>query len=164
MQNIILIGMPGSGKSTLGIQLAKLLGMGFVDTDLLIQSSESELLYQILENKGFQALRQIEERILLGSEFKNQVIATGGSAVYSEPGMQKLKQEGRIILLDVSLEELLRRIGDYSQRGIASENSQSFADIFAERAPLYKKNADLILNCNNRSMAEILNELTEVLG
>ncbi len=163
MNNIILIGMPGAGKSTLGVQLAKQLGLDFVDTDVLIQLSESELLHNILESTGFLNLRSIEERILLGLSLQNHVIATGGSAVYSEAGMAKLKSLGPVIHLDVQMEELLSRIGDYSQRGIASDQSQSFADICAERIPLYRKYADIVIDCGSRSQAEILDELAAII-
>lgn len=159
MNNIVLIGMPGAGKSTLGIQLAKMLGSGFVDTDVLIQQSENKLLQEILNETGYLNLRRLEEEILLSLDCENYLIATGGSAVYSNKGMSRLKSMGPIIFLDVPMKDLLDRIGDYSQRGIASDQQQSFADIFGERIPLYRKYADKTIDCANKSQEELLQEL-----
>ncbi len=159
MNNIILTGMAGAGKSTLGAQLAKTLKLDFVDTDVLIQISEKEALYKILKDRGFLKWKEIEENILLKLDLQNHVIATGGSAIYSEAGMLKLKSLGTVIFLDVPLDELLNRIGDYSHRGIASDPNKRFADIYAERLPLYKEYADRIIDCGTQFQSEILEEL-----
>lgn len=161
MNNIVLIGMPGAGKSTLGVQLAKILGMGFIDTDVLIQQTESKLLYEILEETDYLNLRRIEQNLLLALDCNNHLIATGGSAVYSEAGMDRLKSLGPIVFLDVPMEELLNRIGDYSLRGIASDQRQSFADIYKERIPLYKKYAQISIQCDARSEIDLLTELAD---
>lgn len=140
--NIILIGMPGAGKSTLGVVLAKNTSRDFVDTDLLIQREHKQSLQQIVEDQGYQKLREIEQEILLGLNVENTVVATGGSAVYSEAAMNHLARNGRIVFLDVDREVLEQRIGDYSDRGIAKSEKQSFADLYRERQPLYRKYAD----------------------
>lgn len=159
MRNIVLIGMPGAGKSTLGIQLAKALGLGFIDTDVLIQQAEKKLLHEILDATDYLNLRRLEEEVLLSLDCENHLIATGGSAIYSNNGMNKLKSLGQIIFLDLPMRDLLKRIGDYSQRGIASDKEQNFADIYAERIPLYRKYAEKTIDCTNKSQEELLQEL-----
>lgn len=159
MNNIVLIGMPGAGKSTLGVQLAKILGLGFIDTDVLIQQAEKKLLHEILDDTNYRNLRRIEEKILLSLNCNKHLIATGGSAVYSKAGMDNLKSLGPIVFLNVPMQELLNRIGDYSQRGIASDQQQSFADIYEERLPLYKKHAQISIQCDARSELDLLAEL-----
>lgn len=143
--NLILIGMPGSGKSTVGVQLAKRLGLNFIDTDLLIQSSQGEKLQAILEQQGYQALRDIEATELLKLQLNNDLVATGGSAVYSEEGMKHLHQQGTILYLQVSLQNILTRINDEGSRGIARPEGQSLEDVYAERTPLYEKFADITI-------------------
>ncbi|MEO0530781.1 MAG: shikimate kinase [Planctomycetota bacterium] len=141
--NIVLIGMPGSGKSTVGVVLAKQTGRGFIDSDLIIQSMQGKTLQQIVDARGFEVLRQVEEDALLSLAVENHVVATGGSAVYSEAGMSHLKRLGQIVFLDVDLPSLEARVGDFSQRGIAMRPDQSFADLFAERVALYRQYADI---------------------
>jgi len=111
--------MPGSGKSTVGVLLAKQLGLGFIDTDLLIQEEAGRTLQDIVDGDGYQALRRIEEQVLLRLDVRRQVISTGGSAVYSEPAMSHLKADGLVAFLDIPLEVVIARIGDYSARGIS---------------------------------------------
>lgn len=144
--NLVLIGMPGSGKSTVGIILAKKTSLSFVDTDVLIQASQQQSLQNIVDTQGYAALRKIEEALLLGLSLKNHVIATGGSAVYSDNAMNHLKSDGRIVFLDVDINTLTRRIGDFSARGIAKRPGQSFAELFEERLTLYKRHADITIN------------------
>ncbi len=147
-KNLILIGMPGAGKSTVGVILAKRTARGFLDTDLLIQTSRKKSLQQIIDEEGHERLREIEEEILLSIDVQNHVIATGGSAVYSEPAMQHLKKGGSLVFLDVPFKELVKRVGDYRDRGIAKPKEQSFADLFEERSRLYKKQADFTIQCD----------------
>lgn len=142
-QNLVLIGMPGSGKSTVGVLLAKRLGMGFVDTDLLIQEQAGRTLQDIVDQDGYQALRQIEEQVLLALDVQHQIISTGGSAVYSAAAMAHLKANSRVVFLDISLTEVKKRIGDFSSRGISRRPDQSLEDVFDERLVLYKRHADL---------------------
>lgn len=158
--SLILIGMPGAGKSTLGVLLSKELAKEFVDTDLLIQSAYNKTLQAILVSEGYLALRQYEEEILVNTHYTNHVIATGGSAVYSEKAMRHLKQFGTIIFLDLSSDELQKRIHNMDSRGIARPEDQSFADVYAERRPLYLHYADRVIDCNQKTVAALLNEIT----
>jgi shikimate kinase len=144
-RNLIFIGMPGSGKSTIGVLVAKRLGMGFIDTDLLIQEQAGRTLQEIVDQDGYVALRQIEEQVLLALDVHNQVISTGGSAVYSDDAMQHLKRNGTVVFLDISLETVIHRIGDYSLRGISRRPDQSLAELFEERFALYTRYADLTI-------------------
>ncbi len=155
-QNIILIGMPGAGKSTLGVLLAKECAKGFVDTDVLIQVEQGKTLQEILDQQGYIALREIEEQVLLSHQFSNHVIATGGSAVYSEAGMQHLKTDGIAVFLHVGIDQLRRRISNYETRGIAKRPDQSFDELFIERQQLYLKYADIAVDCDNDSPAQLV--------
>lgn len=144
-RNLIFIGMPGSGKSTIGVLVAKRLGMGFIDTDLLIQEQAGRTLQEIVDQDGYVALRRIEEQVLLGLEVHNQVISTGGSAVYSDAAMTHLKRNGTVVFLDIALNTVMQRIGDYSLRGISRRPDQSLAELFEERFALYTRYADLTI-------------------
>jgi shikimate kinase len=161
--NIVLIGMPGSGKSTVGVILAKLTSRSFVDTDVLIQTSEGRSLQDIVDKEGHMALRQIEERVILGLNCRNHVIATGGSAVYSHAAMNHLKSNGIIVFLEVELLTLESRIHDFGTRGLAKRPDQTIADLFAERRILYTRYADLTVDCGGLShegvCAKIISEL-----
>lgn len=141
--NIVLIGMPGSGKSTVGVILAKLTGRGFIDTDLLIQTASGRTLQEIVDDQGYLALRRIEEEVLLGISCRSHVIATGGSAVYSPRAMAHLKTAGVVVFLDADIATLEARVGDFGRRGLAKSSEQTFAELFAERTPLYRAYADI---------------------
>jgi shikimate kinase len=153
--NIVLIGMPGAGKSTVGVILAKHTSRDFVDTDVLIQTSERRPLQEILDEHGHIALREIEERILLSLDRSNHVIATGGSAAYSEKAMIHLKQSGVVVFLHVPFPEILERVRDFATRGIARAPEQSFADLFEERYLLYRKYADLTIACEGLNQEQV---------
>ncbi len=155
--------MPGSGKSTVGVLLARATARDFVDTDLLIQSARGRPLQEIVNAQGYLALRAIEERVLLQLDVHNHVIATGGSAVYSEPAMAHLKRDAVTVFLDVPLAELKRRLGDFSQRGIAKRAEQSFADLFEERRALYLRHADLRVACEGLDHEETCTAITRQL-
>jgi shikimate kinase len=161
--NIVLVGMPGAGKSTVGVILAKLASLGFIDTDVLIQARERRSLQSIIDSQGYMALRGIEERVLLGLECRRHVIATGGSAVYSPAAMAHLAVDGVIVFLDVDLATLESRALDLEGRGIAKRPDQSFAELFEERRKLYVAYADVTVDCNGLThdmvCAEILNRL-----
>ena len=147
MDNVTLIGMPGSGKSTVGVLLAKLLGYRFVDVDLLIQEREGALLQEILDQRGTKSFLDAEEEAVRSLDCRRTVIAPGGSAVCREGAALHLRGLGPVVYLQVPLEELTRRIRNLSTRGIAMEPGQTLADVMAFREPLYQKYADLVLPC-----------------
>ena len=147
MDNIILTGMPGSGKSTIGVLLAKALGYQFLDVDLVIQEREGALLQEILNTRGTQAFLEAEERAVLSLDCRHTVIAPGGSAVCRDGAARHLNALGLMVYLNVPLEELTRRIRNMSSRGIAMEPGQTLADVLAYRDPLYRKYANLIVDC-----------------
>lgn len=157
--SLILIGMPGAGKSTIGVLLAKELTKGFVDTDLLIQEREGKSLQDIVRDSGYQALRKVEEAVLLNVHYPNHVIATGGSAVYSDTAMVHLKALGRVVFLDVPLKELEGRVKDYAGRGIACPPGQSLLEVHEERFGLYQKYADIIVDCGAKKQHDIVSEI-----
>lgn len=154
--NLILIGMPGAGKSTVGVLLAKQLGLDFIDTDLLLQRQTDCRLQQIINLQGLHSFRAAEEQMLLSLDNSNTVIATGGSAIYSKPGMARLKELGQIVYLRISLPLLSQRIADMGQRGILMQAGQSFADLYAERTPGYSQYADLEIDIDNLGIEEVL--------
>ena len=161
--NIVLIGMPGSGKSTVGIILAKLTSRSFIDTDVLIQTREVRSLQDIVDHDGYLFLREIEEKTLLGLDLRNHVIATGGSAVYSPAAMRHLKSDGVIIFLDVNLETLKVRVADYATRGLAKRPDQNVDDLFAERSALYRKYADRTIDCAGVGHEEVCARIIQAL-
>jgi shikimate kinase len=164
--NIVLIGMPGSGKSTVGVLLAKFTSRSFIDTDILIQMEQGRCLQDIVDRDGYLSLRRIEEDILLKLDCRNHVIATGGSAVYSQAAMENLKKDGIIVFLDVDLPTLQSRVSDFAARGLAKRPDQSVADLFVERLALYRKYADVTIGCigltHEEVCARIIKELDDV--
>lgn len=145
--NVVLIGMPGAGKSTVGVLLAKETARGFLDTDLAIQEAEGRTLQDILDAEGYLALRAIEERVLLSLDPVNHVVATGGSAAYSERAMEHLRASGVVVYLDVERDVLLGRIHNFGSRGIARRPDQTWDDLFEERTALYRRHADVVIPC-----------------
>ena len=146
LSTISLIGMPGAGKSTVGVLLAKLAGLQFRDTDLDIQVHAGATLQAILEREGHLKLRQIEQRVLMDIPLDQAVISTGGSVVYSEAVMQRLREAGPVVYLQVDQDTLEQRISAAPMRGMASSADHSFSDIFEERTPLYRRYADHTVN------------------
>lgn len=141
-QNIVLIGMPGVGKSTIGVLLAKHLGFSFLDTDILIQAAEGKTLQQLIQAHGISGFCDLEEAYILAVAVESHVIATGGSVVYGTAGMRHLKANARVIHLDLSLDSLKKRLDDLDARGVAIAPGSNLADLYAERHPLYLKYAD----------------------
>jgi len=144
--NIILIGMPGAGKSTVGVILAKRIGFHFIDTDLLIQAQEKCRLQQIIDTQGLENFRKIEEQMLLKLHTEHSIIATGGSVVYSEKGLEALGKTGLLIYIQVFLTALQKRIADMGQRGLVMAKEQTFEQLYQERTPLYEKFAKLTIS------------------
>ncbi|NIA05144.1 MAG: AAA family ATPase [Proteobacteria bacterium] len=162
--NIILIGMAGSGKSTIGSLLARKLSYRFVDTDTLIEQAQNRTLQEIIDILGPMGFRRLEEQVLLRVNLKDHVIATGGSSIYSHAGMMHLKKNGLVILLDVALPVLEARLHNLNTRGLVKSPDQSFADLFAERRPLYKKYADRTVACFDMGKEEICERIIEMLN
>jgi len=165
MKNIIIIGMPGAGKSTMGVVLAKTLGRNFIDTDIVIQERAGRLLQEIIDEEGPDAFLAIEEKILLSLHCRNAVIATGGSVVFSERAMEHLKVSGVVIYLKISCEEMVRRLSNITTRGIVLLAGQSLPDMYAQRIPLYEKYADITIDCSDddfeNSIANVIDELAK---
>ncbi len=151
--------MPGSGKSTVGVILAKLMGRSFIDTDILIQLAEKRSLQDIVDADGYMKLRSVEEDVLLTISCENHVIATGGSAPYSAKGMKHLKQNGIIVFLDADLETLRSRITNYETRGLAKRPGQCLDDLFRERRELYQLHGDIMIKSGSGSQEEVAEQI-----
>jgi len=162
--NLIFVGMPGSGKSTVGVLVAKRLGLGFIDTDLLIQQETGRTLQHIVDQDGYVALRKAEEQVLLNLTVQQHVISTGGSAVYSDAAMRHLKTGGTVVFLDISLDTVLARIGNYSLRGISKKPDQSLLELYEERSALYSRYADLTIRGDALNHEQVCDALIEGLG
>lgn len=152
--NIILIGMPASGKSTVGVILAKLLGFDFIDTDLLIQRREQQRLSEIIATRGLPAFLAAEEAACLSVQPSHSVIATGGSVVYSDAAMRHLKSLGTVVYLAVDYQTLEGRLHDIQGRGVVLCPGQTLEELYAERVPLYQKNADITVVEGNGGLEE----------
>lgn len=162
MKNIVLIGMPAAGKSTIGVLLAKSLGFEFIDTDIIIQRQTGRLLQDIIDSDGLDAFCIAEERAILSvSETQNAVIATGGSAVYSREAMLHLKKNGSVYYLSLPSEELLPRLRNIKTRGIAMRPGQSVDDVFKNRKALYEEYGDIEVSCLGKAAEEIVTEIAE---
>lgn len=154
--------MPGAGKSTVGVLLAKQSLLHFVDSDVLIQTGQKRTLQDIVDTDGYEVLRQIEEDVLLGLTVHNCVIATGGSAVYSDRSMAHLKSDGIAVFLNVDRPVLESRIHDYSTRGLAKRPDQDLGDLFQERSALYTKFADITINNVNLTQEEVCAQIIDL--
>lgn len=165
MKNIVLIGMPASGKSTIGVLLAKALGRGFLDTDLLIQQQEHALLQDVIDQKGVEYFLNAECRAICSLSAENTVVATGGSAVFRDAAMQKLKENGIIVFIDVPLSSVKRRLHNIKTRGVAAQKGKTVRDIYEERMPLYRKYADITVTSGDqpieKTVSALLNALKE---
>ena len=162
--NLVLIGMAGAGKSTVGPLLARMLAYGFVDVDDLIAADQQQSLQALVDRHGAVWFRELEEKILLGLELQRHVIATGGSAIYGEAGMWYLRQNGLVIYLDVPLAVLEARVGDVTTRGLARQEGQSFSQLFTERQPLYHRYADIRIECAGKTLEEICAAIIEAVA
>lgn len=160
--NIILIGMPGVGKSTVGVVLAKTMGLSFVDTDLLIQQREEALLQDLINTKGMEAFLDLEEQAVLSIDGDDLVIATGGSVVYREKAMEHLKTLGKIIYLKQHYKVIERRVKNIKTRGIAMTSNKTLLDVYWERKVLYEKYADIIIPCRHKSVERIVKGIVTI--
>jgi shikimate kinase len=163
MNNITLIGMPGVGKSTLGVVLAKVLGYEFLDSDLLIQKQEKKKLYEIIAESGIEGFQEIENRVNASIDTDQSVIATGGSVVYCKDAMEHLKSIGKVVYLEISLQALHKRLGNLEKRGVVLKDGQTLADLYKERIPLYEKYADLVINIEGKDLEESLQTILDTL-
>lgn len=157
--NIILIGMPGAGKSTIGRTLAKRLSYSFIDTDDSIRELEGCSLQNIIDEQGYGTLKEIEEKALCNLALNGHIIATGGSAVYSRKAMDHLKQKGVVVFLDVDLPILKARINDYETRGLVKRPDQNLKDLFKERNTLYRTYTDILVECSHMTEKEVIEEI-----
>ena len=162
--NIILIGMPASGKSTVGVILAKILGYNFVDADIVIQEKENRKLSQIIEEDGIDGFIDIENKINSEIEVEKTVVSTGGSAVYGKEAMDHYKNIGRVVYLKVSMDVLTKRLSDVKQRGVVMREGQSLVSLYNERTPLYEKYADIVIDEGNKTMEEVVADLLAALA
>ena len=161
--NVVLIGMPGVGKSTCGVLLAKHIRFGFVDTDLLIQTGEQASLQQIIRRRGIEAFCRIEAGYIKSLSLNNTVIATGGSVVYEAEAMAHLAALGRIMFLDIELPPLAERLGNLDQRGVVLTPGQTLEQLYALRRPLYQKYAQLTVPCAHQTPEEIVRRMMATL-
>ena len=162
MKNIVLIGMPGAGKSTVGVVLAKNLGMSFMDSDLVIQEQEGKKLHEIIEECGSDGFIKVEERVNASLDPSNTIIATGGSVVYGAKAMEHLGEIGKICYLKLSYESIRDRLGDLAQRGVVLKDGQTLLDLYQERIPLYEKYAHIVIDCENKNIREVVNEIARI--
>lgn len=161
MNNITLIGMPGAGKSTLGVVLAKIMGYQFLDSDLLIQKAEKKKLSQIIKEEGIDGFKNIENRVNASIEAEETVIATGGSVVYCEEAMKHLKSIGKVVYLKLSYEAVSKRLGDLKGRGVVLKEGQTLKDLYYERKPLYEKYADIVVDEEGKNLEASLQEVLD---
>lgn len=160
MKNIVLIGMPSSGKTTIGKPLSKKLGMEFIDTDKVILDKEKKPLKDIVSEDGLNKFLNIQETTILDINVENYIISTGGSVIYNTKAMEHLKKHGLIVYLKLDIDTLEKRIT--TKRRFAKDKKQSFTDIYNERTLLYEKYADVIIDCNNKLVDEIVKEISEI--
>ena len=159
MKNIVLIGMPGCGKSTCGVLVAKALCLNFADTDLVLQRNEGVPLQEIIRSKGDAYFAQAEEKAVCGISLKNAVIATGGSVVYSEKAMRHLKENAVVIYLKISFETMMKRIVNIESRGILLRNGETMEDMFRQRIALYEKYADSVIDCEDADIEKTVSDI-----
>ena len=164
MNNVTLIRMPGSGKSTIGVILAKALGYQFLDTDLVIQKQEKRNLSQIIAQEGPERFKEIENRVNASVDVTETVIAPGGSVIYCEEAMKHLRSIGKVVYLKISLESLSKRLGNLRGRGVLLKEGQTLKDLYEERVPLYEKYADIVVDEEGKDLEESLAAVLEIIN
>ena len=165
-ENIVLIGMPGVGKSTVGVILAKVLGYQFIDADLVIQKRENRLLHEIISEEGLDGFLKAEENanVYIAQNEEKSIVATGGSVVYCEKAMQELKKTGRVIYLELEYDQLKKRLGNLKGRGVVLKDGQDLRGLYEERIPRYEKYADLTVNEKNLDVDQTLQKIVDRLS
>lgn len=162
--NIVLIGMPGAGKSTVGVVLAKRLGYRFVDSDLVIQEKYDRLLHELIEEHGVEGFWRIEEEVNASLIRHRSVIATGGSVIYGAKAMEHLRSIGTVIYLRLPLEDVADRLGDLNARGVTLMPGQTLADLYAERIPLYEKFAHEVVDCHGIQIRQVVARIADIVS
>lgn len=162
-KNVTLIGMPGSGKSTMGVRLAERLGFNFIDSDLLIIEQQGRRLQDIIDSEGIEAFLKIEEEVNAAIDVENTVIATGGSVIYGPKAMEHLREISKVVYLRYSCETIAERLGDFTQRGVTLPEGWTLQDLYNERDPLYEKYAHVVFDCYADDKNETLINLNRVL-
>lgn len=160
--NIILIGMPTAGKSTVGVILAKVLGYQFIDSDLIIQTQEDKLLKDIIKEQGVDGFLSIENQVNASIEAKNSIIATGGSVVYGEEAMQHLRSIGTVVYIKLSFEAINERLGNVKQRGVVLKKGQTLRELYDERIPLYERYAHIVVDAEKLGVEELVSKITSL--
>lgn len=159
MENIVLIGMPGAGKSTVGVILAKVLGMSFIDSDLLIQEQEGMLLKDIIKKKGQQGYLEIENQVNRDISVQNTVIATGGSVVYCAEAMENFREKAKVVYIKLGYNTISKRLGNIRQRGVVLRDGQTLLDLYNERCPLYEKYAHITVEAEGLGIEELMEKI-----
>lgn len=162
-ENIVLIGMPGAGKSTVGVVLAKRLGYRFVDSDLVIQEQYGKLLHELITEYGIAGFWKIENDVNAFLDVKKAVIATGGSAVYGVEAMEHLREMATVVYLKLSYAQIEHRLGDLNARGVTLQKGQTLQELYEERIPLYEKYAHLTIECDDKLLRDIVQEIADVI-
>lgn len=160
--NIVLIGMPGAGKSTVGVVLAKMLGLEFIDADIVIQKKTKKKLYELLDEHGLDGFREIEDDINYEIPPENAIVATGGSAVYCRRAMEHYKENAYVVYIRISCEELKNRLADLHQRGVAIKPGETLEDLYSERLPLYEQYADITVD-SDAGISAIAHKIKNIL-
>lgn len=161
--NVTLIGMPSAGKSTVGVLLAKRLGYSFIDVDLLIQEQEGKRLREIIEEQGLDGFLDVENRVNAGVEAEQAVIAPGGSVIYGKEAMEHLKSIGLVVYLKITYDELVKRVGDVKDRGVALKDGMTLLDLYHERISYFEKYADITIDEEGKELGAVVDELREIL-
>lgn len=164
MGNIVLIGMPGCGKSTLGVALARAMHMKFLDSDRAIISEMGATLSELIREYGQEGFRNIENRVNASLKCENTVIATGGSVVYGKEAMEHLRQTGTVVYMKLPYEEIEQRLGDLQSRGVSMKPGQTLRDLYLERCPLYEKYAHITFDCEHKRLRQLVCGLSDLLG
>ena len=159
--NIVLIGMPGAGKSTVGVVLAKSMGLKFVDSDLVIQDTYGKLLHELIEENGVQGFWKIENDVNASLSMEKSVIATGGSVIYGAEAMEHLGTIGTVVYLELPYEDVAERLGDLNARGVTLKPGQTLKDLYEERTPLYEKYAHITVQCRGKMLREVVAEIAK---